>query len=349
VSTSCALQYGVEHALAQQPPGQPGIVAVSGGPDSVALLRAVLRVRAGAAAPVVLAHLNHQLRGDESAGDEEFVHRLHEQCLANGTTALVLRAHRLDTRALAAGDNLESAARRLRYDWLTRVAHETGAAWVATGHTADDQAETVLHRLLRGTGLRGLSGIPERRALAPGVDLVRPLLHVRRSQVLAFLQQMGQEFRVDSSNEDRRYTRNRLRHELLPLLAREFNPAVVDVLGRLSAQASEVRQLIEDQAVRLLAEVELPRAGVLVILEVHRLAAVPALLVREVLRLLWRREGWPLQDTDFDAWQRAAAVVCGEMSAVDMPGGVRLRRVRQIVQLKGPGEPGASAPGETLG
>jgi tRNA(Ile)-lysidine synthase len=126
-----------------------------------------------------------------------------------------------------------------------------------------------------------------------------------------------------------------LRHELLPRLAREFNPGIIDVLTRLSAQAGEVQALVEDQAARLLAEVELPRAGPIVVLEARRLEEVPTLLVREVLRLLWRREGWPLQDVDFDAWERAAAVVRGEPVAVDMPGGVRVRRVRQVVQLGG--------------
>jgi tRNA(Ile)-lysidine synthase len=326
----------VRRVLASAPPGTPGVIAVSGGPDSVALLRALLEVHTAAPGPLVLAHLNHQLRGAESDGDETFVCRLHEQCATITPVPLMLRTHRLDTRALAAGDNLESAARRLRYDWLTAVARATGATWVATGHTADDQAETVLHRLVRGTGLRGLAGIPERRDLAPGVLLLRPLLQVRRTEVLAFLQRVGQEFRVDSSNEDRGFTRNRLRHELLPLLAREFNPAIVDVLGRLSAQAGEVQQLIEDQAARLLAEAELPRAGAIVVLEAGRLAEAAPLLVREVLRLVWRREGWPLQDLDFDAWQRAAAVVRGEAAAVDMPAGVRVRRVRQVLQIGTP-------------
>jgi tRNA(Ile)-lysidine synthase len=329
VNTSCPLQLGVRRALAQLAPTARGVVAVSGGPDSVAQLRALLDV----GMPLVLAHVNHRLRGDESDGDEAFVRRLHERCVAEGAVDLQLRVQGLDTRLLAAGDNLENAARQLRYDWLTTVAHETGASWVATGHTADDQAETVLHRLLRGTGLRGLVGIPEQRELVQGVVLLRPLLHVRRHEVLAFLEQRGQDYCRDSSNEDRQYTRNALRHELLPLLAREFNPAIVDVLGRLSQQANEVQQFMEEQATQLLTAAELPRAGAVVVLDARRLTGVSPVLLREVVRRLWRRERWALRDVDFAAWERASSVVRGEVAAVDLPGGVRVRRVRHVVQF----------------
>jgi tRNA(Ile)-lysidine synthase len=330
------LELAVRRSLAGLAPARGGIVAVSGGPDSVALLRAVLTVLGDAAAPLVVAHVNHQLRGAESDDDEAFVCRLHEQCVAKGATRLLLRVQRLDTRTLAAGDNLENAARRLRYDWLTATARDTGSTWIATGHTAEDQAETVLHRLLRGTGLRGLAGIPARRELAPGVEVLRPLLHVSRADVLAYLQQLGQEFCWDSSNADRQFTRNRLRHELLPLLAKEFNPAIVDVLGRLSEQAGELQQLIEEQALRLLAEAELPRAGRIVVLDARRLGQAPALLLREALRLVWRREGWPLADLGFEAWERAAGVVLGQTQTLDLPGDVRLRRFRDVVQIHPP-------------
>ncbi len=123
-----------------------GVVAVSGGADSVALLRAIC----ACSAPLVVAHVNHQLRGEESDADEAFVREL---CTAIGVEYHVKIAA---VAALAAGDNLESTARRVRYEFFSQVANEVGAAWIATAHTADDQAETVLHRLIRGTGLQGL-------------------------------------------------------------------------------------------------------------------------------------------------------------------------------------------------
>ncbi|HXG11648.1 MAG TPA: tRNA lysidine(34) synthetase TilS [Gemmataceae bacterium] len=314
------------------------VVAVSGGPDSVALLRALVALRPNdARVPLVVAHLNHRLRGEESDGDEAFVRRLCDSLLSIGT-GLELRCERIDmaARAAAAGANLEATARQVRYEWLAQVAHATGSRWVATGHTADDQAETVLHRLLRGTGLRGLRGIAARRGLAPGVELVRPLLQVSRAEVLAYLESEGQAYRQDSSNLDRRHTRNRIRHELLPLLARDYNPAIVTVLGRLAEQADEIYREQEARARALLAEAELPRAGRLLVFDRRRLADAPRHLVREVFRLVWEREGWPTGAMTFAHWDRAAAVAQGEMPAVELPDGLHVWCRERVVQV-GPG------------
>ncbi len=306
------------------------VVAVSGGPDSVALARAVIQARISIDGRVVLAHLNHGLRGAESDADEAFV-----ADLAARLPGLELVRTRLDVAAEAdaTGSNLEATARRLRYAWLADVARTRGLSLVATGHTADDQAETVLHRLLRGTGLQGLRGIAPRRPLGSGVELVRPLLAVTRADVLAYLQSLDQPYRQDSTNRDLRRTRNRIRHELLPLLAREYNPAVVAVLGRLAAQAAEAFREEESAAAALLAVAELPRAGRQLVFDSSRLAAAPARVVRAMLRLAWEREGWPRDAMTFAAWQRLAALTCGEGKAADFPGGVHARRRGRVVLL----------------
>jgi tRNA(Ile)-lysidine synthase len=312
-----------------------GVVAVSGGADSVALLRALAILRGTRpGAPLVVAHLNHQLRGAESDDDEAFVGSLCAQ-LDEGAGPLAWRSERRDVAALARAEagNLEAVARRVRYEWLAQVAEETGSAWIATGHTADDQAETVLHRLLRGTGLQGLRGIAGRRPLRPGVALVRPLLGVTRGQVLAFLQSEGQDYRSDSSNLDPAFTRNRIRHELLPLLAEKYNPAVVEVLARLAEQAADVYEQEEALARTLLAEVERPRAGRLLILDRAALAAAPRRLVRELFRLLWQREGWPLDPMTFRHWERLAELVEGETGAIELPDGIRARAAGRVVQV----------------
>src|SRR5262249_20572855 len=128
------------------------------------------------------------------------------------------------------------------------TAEQVGARYVATGHTADDQVETVLHHILRGTGIDGLAGIRRTRAISPSVALVRPLLWARRSDVLSYLQALGQEFRIDRSNEDVRFTRNRIRNELLPELRQNFNQNVDDALLRLASQAAEAQQVISEAA-----------------------------------------------------------------------------------------------------
>jgi tRNA(Ile)-lysidine synthase len=310
------------------------VVAVSGGPDSVALLRALVALKRGD--ELVVAHVNHQLRGLESDADEDFVRNLHARLAAEGASKLALRCFRADTAQTARHEraNLEAVARKIRYEWLGQVAAETGARWIATGHTADDQAETVLHRLLRGTGLKGLRGIAPRRSLTSTAELVRPLLGMRRAEVLAYLDDVGQSYRTDSSNRDPRFTRNRIRHELLPLLEEEFNPRIVDVLARLARQANEAYRREEQQARALLAEVERPRAGSTLILDRGVLASAPVPLVRAVFRLLWEREGWPTGRMNFDAWDRLAGVARGEIGAVDLPGGVRVRATERVVRIE---------------
>ena len=313
---------------------RPGVVAVSGGPDSSALAYLCATLwRQQCLTNIALAHLNHQLRGADSVADEAFVRDLPA---AWNLPALPVYTHCLDIARLATetGDNLENTARNARYGWLTDIARQAGAAWVATGHTADDQAETVLHHVLRGSGLTGLAGMPERRPLAPGIDLVRPLLTIRRGAVLAYLHDERLACRHDASNDDLGFTRNRLRRELLPLLERDYNPALVEVLGRTASQLRDIQDQLTQQATALLAQVERPRAGKLIVLQRAPLQAAAPMLVRELLRLVWQREGWPQGDMGFADWDRAAARARGEPGGQDFPGGVQVRAVGQVSQLE---------------
>jgi tRNA(Ile)-lysidine synthase len=293
----------------------------------VALLRALLTCGAG---PLVVAHVNHQLRGTESDADQQFVEELAR------SLGLALRTERIPvaTQAEAEGDNLESVGRRLRYDWLVQMAQATGCRWIATGHTADDQAETVLHRLLRGTGLQGLRGIAPRREAAPGIWVVRPLLAVTRADVLAYLESIKQPFRQDSSNLDPRFTRNRIRHELLPLLAERYNPAINGILAHLAAQAEEAWLEIEALARELLARAERPRAGDILVFDRGVLVAAPSPRAREMFRLVWAREGWPQGDMTFAAWDRLAALVHSAAGGLDLPGGIHAEALERVVRLR---------------
>jgi tRNA(Ile)-lysidine synthase len=279
---------------------------------------------------LLVGHINHQLRGDDSDADEAFVADLCTSLRRNG---LPLEHRCVRLPVVGQPGNLEANARRRRYEWLLEVARAFEAGFVATGHTADDQAETVLHRLLRGSGLRGLCGIPSQRVLGEGVRLVRPLLSVRRGDVLAFLEKHSYSFRQDHSNIDRKYTRNRIRHDLLPLLAAEYNPAVVEILNRLSRQAEELLRDEEEDARRLLAATELQRAGATLVFDRHRLAAAPRNRVREMFRAVWRREHWPMREMGYEDWERLTAVALGEATAVDLPQGISARSRDLVVQI----------------
>jgi tRNA(Ile)-lysidine synthase len=318
----------VREQLKRLMPLPRGIVAaVSGGADSVALLRA-LHSLSVEKATLQVAHLNHGLRGRESDADEAFVREL---CAKLG---LPCHVHNLDVASIARekGENLEAVARRLRYDWFAELATQAGCDYVATGHTSDDQAETVLLRLLRGTGLRGLRGIAARRSLNDQVVLIRPFLHSSRSEVTDYLKQLGQEYRDDRSNCDTRFARNRIRHQVLPLLKQE-NSAISAHLVELSEQATDAIEIIETDAARLLSSAELPRAGLRCILQQPVLAQAPRHLVCETLRMLWQREGWATGDMRRLDWERAAAVAAAECPAVDLPGPIRVRSVGSVVQI----------------
>jgi tRNA(Ile)-lysidine synthase len=324
----CLTRHGFEHTA--------GIIAVSGGPDSVALAHlGVGLLDAGMIARLIFAHVNHQLRGDESDADEAFVVSLPALWRAEDDR-LVCRARRIEVASIAQEEheNLEAVARRERYRWFTELAAAEGANWIATGHTADDQAETVLFRLLRGSGVLGLGGMSECRILESGVPLLRPLLSLRRSAMLDYLHDKQIAYRIDSSNRDLRFARNRLRHELLPLLERDFNPGIAEILCRLADQAQELHREVSADAARLLTEAELPRAGEVLVFSIAKVRGAPANCVREMFRLVWQREAWPMGGMDFARWQRLVEIAQGSQSAWDFPGQIHARHVGAVMQIR---------------
>jgi tRNA(Ile)-lysidine synthase len=229
------------HALMRR--GDRVLVALSGGPDSVALLRVLRELEAADELAVAgIAHLDHGLR-DGANDDEQFCRALAAEL------GLEFRSDLVDVRARAARlrTSLENAGRRARYELFERVATELGADVIATGHTRDDQAETFLLRLLRGAGPRGLAGIHPRAG-----RVVRPLLDVGRDELRAYLASLGQPFRDDESNRDLSIPRNRIRHELLPLLARDFSPGVTGVLAREAEIARQDEDRLQREAIDLL-------------------------------------------------------------------------------------------------
>jgi tRNA(Ile)-lysidine synthase len=278
------------------------LVAVSGGADSVALARAMAQVRGGGEGRLVLAHFNHRLRGEESDADQAFVESLAMQL---GVETVTGAAPDLPALALSRSPPLssESTLRDLRYTFLTETASQTGARYVVTAHTADDQVETILHHILRGTGLAGLAGIPRARQLTPAATLVRPLLDVTRTEVINYLRSLAQAFRDDATNRLEDYTRNRIRLQLLPLLERDFNPHVRTALARLAQIAGQADDFLDQEAQRLLTTAVQSIPGGIA-LQAAPLAAAHPVLARQVLLVAWRQQGWPLQDMTFEKWEQ---------------------------------------------
>ncbi len=262
------------------------LLAVSGGPDSVAMTAALAEISEDIPMELGVAHLDHAIRPD-SAEDSLWVAGFAEQM------HLPFFEERIDVPELRAAEKLtmEEAARRARYSFLAHASTGWGATCVATGHTADDQAETVLFRIIRGTGLAGMAGIPRSRPISPetpNVQLVRPLLDCSREEVLAFLQDRSQDFLTDETNFDVEVqSRARIRHELLPVLESDHNPDVRSALVRLAKRAGEVNELVEMAAYGRIGEYigPLPTEAQEVAVPLEVLEAPQAVRV-EVLRLV---------------------------------------------------------------
>ena len=235
-------------------PGDRVGIAVSGGTDSVALLHLLLELSPELGIVLAVVHVNHQIRGAESDADEQFV------CALSQQHELEFHCHAYNVPAYAKQNrvSLETAAREVRYDYFESLITEGKLNRIATAHTLDDQAETVLMRLIRGTGLHGFGGIRPKLVINKQEQIcgtiVRPLLGTRHSELETFLNAMRQSWRQDVSNDDLQHTRNRIRHVLMPLLERELNPAVTKRLDELSEIARAEEAFWDEQCAKLTAQ-----------------------------------------------------------------------------------------------
>ncbi len=212
--------------------GDTVVVALSGGPDSVGLLHVLNSLRGIYRIKLHAAHLEHGIRGDESLEDMRFVEKLCQSVPIPLTT----RREKVLEMAREGGFSVEATARKVRYRFLGEVLEETGGTKIATGHNADDQAETVLLNMLRGAAMAGLSGI------RPAIEnrIVRPLIDATREEIIAYLEDKQLPYRVDSSNVDDRYERNKIRQTLIPLIQEQFNPRIIESLARTASVFSMI-------------------------------------------------------------------------------------------------------------
>lgn len=263
-------------AHAMLDPGAKIIVAVSGGADSMALLSVLYRLRSVYDATLVVAHVNHQLRGDESTRDAVFV----EQHAAQLGLAFYLEHIDVKTLQRTSGLSPQHAARQLRYQYFSTLQRTVNATHIALGHTADDQAETLLGCFLRGSGPAGLAGIPPVR-----FPYIRPLMMVRRQDILAYLKTAGVPWVEDGSNAHLTYLRNRVRLELLPLL-RQYNPQIDTRLNELAEMCRAENSLLEQQTDDLAQNAVHWQPGKRLMIHCRPYSVAPLALQRRLLRRL---------------------------------------------------------------
>jgi tRNA(Ile)-lysidine synthase len=312
------------------------LIAVSGGPDSIALVRAMQGLKCAGSGRLIVAHFNHRLRGPESEADAAFV----AEFAARWGPPLEIGVPPDAGICPRRGEGLEAAARRARYQFLSQTAAKLAARYLAVAHTADDQAETILHRILRGTGIRGLAGMSRARPISQATTLIRPLLGFRRTEIRAYLNDLGQPYRRDSSNLDLRRTRNRIRQHLLPELAAQFNPDVVAALLRLGSLAGDAQLVVAQNVEQLMGRCLGESIAGEVRLELSPLEGAPRFLLRELLMAVWRQKGWPLRDMGFQQWDLLAALTeqgvegrAGLSAQQAFPGGIMAEVVSGRLRL----------------
>ena len=290
-------------------------VAVSGGADSVALLRLLLELRGEIGLILSVVHFNHKLRGKESEEDERFVgelaqtHKLDFYCDAGE-----VKQYAADKRT-----SLETAARELRYEFFRESLNDGHLSRIATGHTLDDQAETVLLRIVRGAGSRGLAGIYPKLTVtgSPTGAIVRPLLGTRREALEVYLRVLNQVWREDSSNRDLRHARNRVRHGIMPRLAANLNPAVREAL----AETAEIARAEEEYWREVISKL-MPASDV----AVDFLEQLPLALRRRVVRAIAESLGLALEFHHVEAILALAAADEQASGSMELSAGWTVRR-----------------------
>jgi tRNA(Ile)-lysidine synthase len=253
------------------------IVAVSGGPDSVALLFLLLEIKEQYSLKLVVSHINHKLRGEESDQDKEFVKNL---CKESGIEFFSKSFLHIKEKAKKSKISLQEYARELRYDHWEKLAQKIGAEKIAVGHNLDDQVETILMRLLRGAGSLGLSGIPIKRG-----KIIRPLLWVKREQIETYLQEKRIPFRRDSSNLKPDYFRNKLRLLFLPLIQKEFSPNFYEILSRTGQILLEQERFIHKETEKVFNKSLITEKPNKIVLDLSKIKSYDICLKRNLIRV----------------------------------------------------------------
>lgn len=309
-------------------PGDSVLLAVSGGPDSVFMMYAFARLaRKLKLKKVAVCNLDHCLRGEESEEDSEFVRleagRLGMECYCKKVDIASVKDRKMST---------EEAAREVRYRFFAEAAAKSGANILATGHTIDDQAETVLMRLIKGSSLKGLVGIAPVRALGEGLKVVRPLFELEKPDILCWLDSSGIRYRIDSSNLEDMYFRNVVRREIIPYLEKH-NPRLKRALVSLAEHLREDFEFIKEEKSRVAGKIT-SGAGTQVCLK--DIVVQPAAIRKEIMRDCLESAGGEVKKLNFRHWKEVDALLRSKVKgrSVDLPGAIRVTRTQDRIIFK---------------
>lgn len=309
-------------------PGDKVLVAVSGGPDSIALLHLLYLLKNELGISLHVAHLNHMFRGEESEADAVFVaERARHYSLPVTVESFDVKLYRRRRRL-----SKQAAAREVRYRFFLSCAAQVGASRVALAHHGDDQAETMMINFLRGTGMGGLKGIlPVREGF-----YIRPFLQIRRAEIENFCSEMDLAFRQDASNLKPIYTRNKIRLKLMPLMEKEYNPELIPALLRLSEICRAEDAYLDQLTTKAFQEVLLAVDKGHISLCLEGLAQTPLALLRRILRQAWQFASGSTGGLDFQHVEGALSLITGGTTGaqIDMPGHVVAVRTYTSLEIK---------------
>lgn len=302
--------------------GDSVLAAVSGGPDSVFLLHALTRLsKKLRLKKVSVCNMDHCLRAEESAEESGFVRSMARDM------GLELYHRRVDVKAQRGKDlSTEEAARAARYAFFREAAQESGSNVIATGHTLDDQAETVLMRLIKGASLKGLAGIAPVREDSAGISVVRPLFELGKKEIVEYLDAAGMECRIDSSNLEDKYFRNVVRRDILPFLE-NYNPRLKRSLCNLAEHLREDFEFIKEEKSRISGRISKSGAGGVEIM-LKDIVIQPAAIRKEILRDSLELSGGEVKKLSFRHWKELDGLLLskGKGRSVDLPGSIRVTR-----------------------
>ncbi|NOY70395.1 MAG: tRNA lysidine(34) synthetase TilS [Deltaproteobacteria bacterium] len=301
------------------------LVAVSGGPDSVALLYTLADLAIKYELGLGIAHLNHCLRGHESDADEVFVTTLAKKM----GIPLYTQTTDIGKECAKTGGNIEETGRDARYKFFSRIASAHGFNRIALGHNRDDNAELILINLLRGAGAKGLGGIPPVRE-----NLIRPLFERSKKEIISFLKQIGVPYSIDSTNNENIYLRNKIRNQLIPELA-TYNPNIIDTLCRLGNVFREEDDWVEQLVSEYLAKSVIEKAPGNIALSAPSLCSLPPAALRRVIRRAVRHVKSDLRRISFKHIDSAIHLLqTNKKASLDLPGQIRIWKNGEVFGVR---------------